>query len=216
MNSIILSASLLFLFNIYCTDRDASNPKNYFEGTVKYKGDFLRKTNKYDSTTLALIVGNFSTVYVKEGDYLVTIDNGLTTRTLYRKRENKFYRERFNSDTVYWTRCDTPAPKIVKFTKRSKAENVLGIDCDELKIYYDNRTVTYYYNSDTLRSNPDWFKGATAYNENFSAQEMKSVSLKTVIEYTDFTATQTAIRITNQKLNNTLFDIPKKPLVEDK
>lgn len=216
MNTFILSILLLLLSNLYCTDGKEVANQTYFEGSITYKGDFVKKTDKYDSTTLALIAGLTTTLFVKDGKYLTVVESGITTQLLYRKDENTFYRQRFNSDTVYYTRANQPGQKILRFTKTPKVERILGIDCDELKVYYENKTVTYYYNSDTLRSNPDWFKNTTGYNENFYSQEMKAVNLKSVIEYKDFIVTQTATEIKSRKLDNKLFDIPEKPMIEDK
>lgn len=199
---------------IYPSHCKAQNP-DYFEGTITYKGDFIRKTNKYDSIILKAFAGETSTIYVKEGNCLEIVDGGITTRLLYRKDMNRFYRERFNSDTVYWTRCDQPGQKILKLEKIPNVEKILGIDCDELKVYYENRTVTYYYNSNSLRTNPEWFKNSTSFNENIYSREMKSVNLKSIIEYKDFVIIQTAIKITRQVLDNSIFEILNKPLIED-
>ncbi len=215
MNRLRLSTFLLFFGSIACSnEHKPPNPK-YFEGTVTYKGDFIRKTDKYDSATLALLTVQTTTLYTKEGNYLVIVESGITTRLLYRNKENKVYRQRFNSDSVYWSRCDQPGQKILKIEKKSNVESILGIECDEFKVFYENRTVTCYYNPDTLKSNPDWYKNSTSYNENIYSSEMKSLNLKSVIEYKDFVIIQTAININGQKLDDTLFEIPKKPLVED-
>ena len=215
MNRLILSTFLLFFGSVSCSYEHIPHNPKYFEGTVTYKGDFTRKTEKYDSATLALLAGQTTTLYTKEGNYLVIVEGGITTRLLYRNKENKVYRQRLNSDSVYWSRCDQPGQKILKIEKKPNVESILGIECDEFKVSYENRTVTIYYNPDTLKSNPDWYKNSTSYNENIYSSEMKSLNLKTVIEYKDFVLTQTAIDINKHKLDDALFQIPKKPLVED-
>ena len=215
MNNIIFLGLIVLLSNTVKPKEHKSSNTNYFEGIILYKSDFIKKTNKFDSATLALISGRPNTFYTKEGNFLTTIENGITTRLLYRKDQNKFYREKFNSDSVYWTRCDQPGQKILKFTKTSKVEKILGIECDELKVYYENKTVSYYYNSDTLKLNPEWHKKFTFYNQNFYSQEMKSYYLKSVVELKDFISIETATKISAQKISDNVFKIPNKPLVED-
>ena len=166
MNYFLFTTFLVFLSNEYHSNAHKSFNTNYFEGTITYKGEFIRKTSKFDSTTLAFFAGESSTLYAKEGNFLMKVKRGFTVRFLYRKEENKFYREKFNSDSVYWTRCDQQGQKILKMTRRIKEEKILGIECDELKVYYENKTVSYYYNSDTLKANPAWFKYLTIDNEN--------------------------------------------------
>ena len=212
----ILILRLLALTIFFLRSNRDLNHVEYFEGTITYRGDFLRLTNKYDSIILKAFAGGTTTLYVKDGNYLTVADKGITTRSLYRKNENIYYRARFNSDTVFWTRCDQTGQKILKFTKRAKVERILGIDCDELKVYYQNKTVTYYYNSDTLKANPDWYKKSTSYHENFYSREMKAVNLKSIIEYKDFVIIQTAVEIKQEKLDVSLFEVPNKPLLEDK
>jgi len=214
MNPLILSVFLFFISNISSPNKSTSSEAHYFEGTVTYTGGFIRKTDKYDSTTLALLAGNETILFFREGNYLAEMDNSITTRLLYRKDENKIYRERFNSDSVYWTPCDEPGQKILKFTKNKNVEKILDIDCDELKIIYENRTTSYYYNADTLKINPVWSKNSISMNEDFIAREMKSISLKIVIEYHDFILTATAVKIVAKKIDNSIFDIPNKPLAK--
>ncbi|MEO7046138.1 MAG: hypothetical protein ABI091_12585 [Ferruginibacter sp.] len=214
MNNIIILSLIIILSNIAEPKEQKPSDTKYFEGIISYKSDFIKKTNKFDSATIALIAGRPNTFYTKEGNLLTTIENGITTRLLYRKDQNKFYREKFNSDSVYWTRCDQPGQKILKFTKISKVEKIMGIECDELKVYYENKTVSYYYNSDTLKLNPEWHKEFTFYNQDFYSQEMKSYYLKSVVELEDFISIETATKISTQKLSDNVFKIPNKPLVE--
>jgi len=215
MNSLLISSLILLFSSFLCSNEQNQTDFKYFEGTVVYETEFINKTNKYDSVTLAVIVGSSTTLFSKGGNFLTIIENGITTNLLYRKDENKLYREKFTSDSVYWTRCDQPGQKIMKFSITPKVENILGIDCDELKVYYENKTVSYYYNSDTLKINPNWHKNFTYYNEDFYSQKMKSISLKTKIDYEDFVFISTAVRFSYQNLDNKIFEIPKKPLVED-
>lgn len=216
MNILRILIFVAFFSNSSCSNKSTTDEFDYFEGIVTYKGDFIRKTDKYDSVTLASLAGGITILYAKEGNYLTEVSEGITTRMLYRKDENKAYRETFDSDSVYWGYCDGPRQNIINFAVKKNAEEILDIECDELKVFYKNRTVTYYYNSDTLKINPDWAKNSTSYNEDFYARQMKAIWLKIVIEYKDFVISNTAIKIVPQRITNSIFEIPNKPLVEEK
>ncbi|MDZ4759353.1 MAG: hypothetical protein SGJ10_14600 [Bacteroidota bacterium] len=107
--------------------------------------------------------------------------------------------------------------KILKFEIKPHSERILGIDCDELITYYENKTVSFYFNSDTLRINPNWYKNITALDKNINTQKMKAVYLKYKIEYTDFIASVAATSISRQMIDDKIFAVPKnKILIEHK
>ena len=188
----------------------------YFEGIVKYKQTFINKTNKYDSVTLSSLAGKSTNLYFKEGNFLITYDGCFTTRLLYREDKNKCYENRIQNDSTYWTNCDQPGQKILNYSITQKAKKVLGIECNELKVFYENRILCYYYNPDTLKINPEWHKQYTYYNENFFSEKMRSIYLELKIEYKDFIVTQTANSFYSKKLDESVFRIPNNPLVEYK
>jgi len=189
----------------------------YFEGKIIYKNQYIIKTNKIDSAYLDKIFGKTANLSFKEGNYLETYDGGFMLEQLYIKKDNRTYLKKNESDTLYWFDCNTPGDKIIRTEINLKKEIILGIECDELVTYYPNKTVSFYYNSDTLKINPDWYNNFTTSNKNLNTQKMKSVYLKYKIEYPDFIATVTAISIKTEKLDDKLFSIPKnKILIEDK
>jgi hypothetical protein len=202
---------------IACSPTKKTNDQVYFEGKILYKNEYIIKTNKVDSVYLDKIFGKTADLSFKEGNYLELYDGGFMLEQLYNKHDNKTYVKRNESDTLYWFDCGTQGQKMLKFEINPKRENILGIDCDELVTYYDNKTVSFYFNSDTLRINPEWYENFTTSNKNLNTQKMKAVYLKYKIEYADFIATVTATSITRQKIDDKSFSIPKnKILIEDK
>jgi hypothetical protein len=216
MSRLSIIGILLSVTSICCSTNHKSSKSKYFEGMLLLRHDFVDKTNKYDSVTLAVLAGKSSELYFKEGNFLTIIEGGITTRLLYRKDENKMYREKFTSDSAYWTNCNQPGEKYIKLLKTPKVEKILGIECDELKVVYENRTVSYFYNSDTLKVDPSWHADFTFYNENIYSREMKSLCLKTKIELKDFIIIETVTQIFSREIDDKQFNIPQKPLTEDK
>lgn len=211
--------SILFGFSVIvaCSSIMKPNDKDYFEGKIMYKNEYIIKTDKVDSTYLDKIFGKTANLSFKEGNYLELYDGGFMLEQLYNKHDNKTYYKKNQSDTLYWFDCGMPEQKILKFEINPKKEKILGIDCDELVTYYDNKTVSFYFNPDTLKINPDWYKNFTISNKNLNTQKMKAVYLKYKIEYADFIATVTATSIIRQKIDDELFSVPNnKILIEDK
>jgi hypothetical protein len=107
--------------------------------------------------------------------------------------------------------------KIIKFELNRNREKVLGINCDELIAYDDMKIMSYYFNSDTLRINPKWYKNYISFDRNIKAEKMKAICLKIKTEYPEFIFTTTAESISWQKIDDSVFSIPKhKVLIEDK
>ena len=209
----IILALILFLY-VSNTSGQASKNTELFEGWIMFKHSFVNKTNKYDSLLLSRIAGEVSMHFVKDGNSLTNIQNGITTSIWYIKDENKYYRQRFNSDTLFWESCVGMPPDVLEITKTANIVEILGIKCDELKIKYANRTTRYYYNSDTLKIDPEWKNNCNSFNEYYVARVLRSIALSTIIEYEDFSIHLTAVAIANEKLNNDVFNLPNKPILK--
>jgi hypothetical protein len=202
--------ALIFLF-------PATKPEanNYFEGKVVYKHSIIIKNKKVDSVALKEFVGSGSTLYFKEGNYLHTYDGGFFVRDIYRKDDNKGYFKTGPNDTSYWIDCGKRGDQIIKFAFTPKKEKILGIDCDELVIYYNDNIVTDYYNPDSLRINPDWFKNFKLDGQDQIDQKEKSIVLKHKTEYADFIIIKTAISYTREEVDGTIFKLsPGEILIE--
>jgi hypothetical protein len=205
---------LLFLS---CTSSSKLESNNFFEGRIIYKNEFIFKTNEIDTNSIIKFFGKTADLYFKEGNYVEKYDDGDMLEQLYRKQDNKIYIKRNQSDTLFWMNCGRPGKSILRFELNPTKETILGIVCDELITYYENKTVSFYFNSDTLKINPDWYSTFTLTNKNINTQKMKSIYLKYKIEYPNFIASVIATSISQQMLDSRLFTIPKnKILVEDK
>jgi hypothetical protein len=195
-----------------CTSR-TSTTKNYFEGKLTFKNTYIIKTNKVDSTELDKIFGKTAETLFKEGNFLEKYDGGFMLWQIYNKYDNKNYVNRNQLDTVYWFDCGQKPQKIIRSEINFKKEKILGIECDELITYYDDKIITYYFNPDTLKINPEWYKEHTYSNKDINAKKMKSIYLKYKIEYPDMIFIVTATSIEWQSINDTLFFLPKNTIL---
>ncbi|MEO6691910.1 MAG: hypothetical protein ABIO44_06180 [Saprospiraceae bacterium] len=202
---------------IACSSWTATTDNKYFEGKLTFKNTYIIKTDKVESAYLDKVFGKTAETFFKEGNYFEKYDGGFMLWQLYNRQNNKTYSSRNQTDTVYWFDCGQPGQKILRTEINPKKENILGIDCDELVIYYNSKTVSYYYNSDTLKVNPEWYKDFTYLNKNINTEKMKSIYLKYKLEYPDFIANVTATSISWQTIDNKIFSVPiDKILIEDK
>ena len=209
--------SCILLFFICCSWQKKNPGNNYFEGTISYKIDRIVKNSTADPTSLSDLFGTSSILFFKQGDFLEKYKGSLVTQELYKKQDNKMYFKRNYSNTFFWNDCGKPGDRILKFELNPKKEKILGIDCDELIIYYDDRIESDYYNADLFSINPDWFKNFILNGENEIDQKEQAVCLKHKIEYPGFIIVITATSFSRQKVNDNIFQIPPgEVLIENK
>jgi len=174
---------------------------------MKFKNEYRIKTDKVTPEYMDKIFGKTADLYFKEGNYLEIYDGGFMLEQLFRKSDNKYYIKKNASDSLFWYDCGKPGQKMLKSEINPKKETILGILCDEYITYYDNKTVTFYYNSDTLQIDPDWYSKFTLTNKNINAHRMKAMYLKFKIEYPDFLFIVTATSINPGIIEDKTFDI---------
>jgi hypothetical protein len=212
---------LIFLIGIFliiaaCVPSKKKNGNNYFEGEIRYKNEYIAKTGEADTAALVRELGAGTNYYFKEGNHFERYSNASAlTYKIYSKKTNKLYYIKENQgDTMHWIDCsDNVGGRMLKFELHLKAEKILGIECDELITYYDNRTVFDYFNSDKLRINPDWLSKFKVYDKGWVFQKMGALPLKHKIEYKTFIYSSTATAIKEQTINDSLFMIPKSKVL---
>jgi hypothetical protein len=208
---------LMSLFIICCSWRNKKENNNYFEGIITYRVDIEISNFLIDSTLIRKAVGSTSQLFFKEGNYIETNDGGQFSKTIYRKQDNKEFTEKTGTDTSIWTDCSRTGDKILKLELNPKKEKVLGIDCDELIIYYNNRTESDYYNSDSFHINPNWFTNYVKDGENEIDLKEQAVCLKHKVEYPGFTFILSATSFSRRELDDNIFRLPfNQVMVEGK
>jgi hypothetical protein len=209
---------LLFIYRVpSCSAQEKQTTPAFFEGQISYTITIERKTGKYDSLLLQRIIGSSSEFYYRKGDELTITPGVLSSWGLYRVSDNRAYTIRAGYDSLYWESYGGPGPKIINAVITPGKETVLGILCDELKVTFENKTITSYFNRDTLQIDPALHKAKTLTGDDFYAEKKKALSLKFIIDKPDYRVTYTVTKINSKKLGDKLFELPEGlPLVEFK
>jgi hypothetical protein len=223
MNAVDFS-KLFFLVAIFliigaCVPSKKNNGNNYFEGEINYKCEYTPKKSQADTAGLVERLGTGAGYCFKEGNHFETYSNSaaVLATEIYNRKTNKLYIDQHQKDTIHWVDCsDDGGGKMLRFELHPKAEKVLGIVCDELVTYYEHQTVYDYFNPETLRTNPDWFSKYKLFNRDWTQRKMASLFLKHKMEYRTFTMTITATAITEKKINDSLFLVPKNKVMINK
>ena len=216
MNRIItLTVSMVvLLFACSLTSTKSDNP--YFEGKISYDYDFIIKDTTRKTLFFKTLYPTKSVLTFKDGNSIEEYEGGESIYDLYIVNQNKFYTKRNPSDTLFWFDCGGPGEEILSMKVNSNNENILGIKCNELLITYKKKTVTYWYNQDTLKINPDWFKRLTYTNRDITSKKVGAICLKVKVEYPDYILMQTATSISIEKINSEVLTLPANAvLVKD-
>ena len=168
----------------------------------------MLKNAKVDSNRLKTVFGEGALLYFKEGCYYHHYYGGLMEFDFYRKYDNKLYAKYRGNDTLYWTDCGKLGSRIKGFSFSKGKETLLGVNCDELIIQYNDRVETHYYNAEFLLTNPIWFKQFTLNGENIIDEKERSIYLKGKSDYRDFLFIETAVQLHKVAVDSQLFEVP--------
>jgi len=206
---LLLSPLILFLFSFNL------NSQKYFEGTIKYKYDYIIKNDKLSIDRLKDFFGTSSEFYFKEGNFLERYDKGILKEQLYRMKDHRLYFRNKTSDTVNYSNTLLPGKQIIKTEINIDKDTVLGIICHELVIDYDDYKFSLYFNRD-YAIDPDWYVDYKRNGKDVYSRLIKSIYLKFKLEYKDFILIGTAAEINRKKLEDSVFDLKKQEVLVEK
>ena len=206
----IVGIALSFLF-IACSNKEDSF-NTYFEGKIVYQLSFIPKSPEVDTNLLRKKMGIFTTYYFKKGNYHQVDNNESLSEEYGFEKDNKIYSRNYRSDTLFWHDKTIPE-KISSYEKFNKVDRVLDISCDELVTKLDRREISYYYNRDTLKIDPRWFINFKYLTKDETSTIMGSLFLKCKLDYARITIILTAIAISPEKLDDSLFELPKNSII---
>jgi len=203
------SFALLLVVVLQCSGYS----QNYFEGRIVYTLEFKLKNSNLNPDMLKEYLGRGLTLLFKDGNYYNRFDGGIYEFQIYNKTDNRSYMKKRGSDTIYWSDCSLPGDKIQELKITGKKVTILGIECDQILVRYKEKSEVHYYNADSIPINPAWFKKFRRDDQYLVDEKQKSIDLKSEIEYEEFTAIQTAIKITREPLDENIFKLPANAIL---
>jgi hypothetical protein len=204
-----------FLLFLICCNNKTSTPK-YFEGKVVYQNSARSKDSNIKSEDIIRLSGNFSSFYFKNGNYKQLYDAQGLKEELYIQKSNTLYLSSNNTDTFSKHEASIPGDTIEQYILNKNKETILGISCDELIVRDKKKTMTYYFNSDSLKINPEWFSKYTELNKNFTTKKMGALFLKCKIELPELIFEITATKIVHERLDDAIFELPQNAIINDR
>ncbi len=209
----LLTMLILASFVMSCSD--LKNNQN-FEGILESKVTY---TSKLDGITAQEIFGKSEetdTTYIKDGFIKSNSNNDLISMRLWRYLDTmSYFFYRSSGDTLWFDRTDSYPYEIMESEIIQNADTILNYVCNALIIHNDrNQALTYYY-APELKLDPEYYVNFSNNSKYEIMKLIKSVYLGWKIESVSGIMEGRTIKLTHQKLDDKLFDIPKHKILKE-
>lgn len=180
----------------------------YFEGKVVYETAFKSKTADLTLEQITAEMGTKQEYYIKGGSYRSVMYGSDIEWALYVSSENRLYSKFADKDVLIWADAGSNSNKIKSIKINKSVTDILGYRCDEA-ILETNTGIEKYYFSSEIGIDPSLYVRHKLGNWYDLIKATRSLPLKSVIEYPQFTYISMATEITPRKLNQEDFELPK-------
>ncbi|MBC7425969.1 MAG: hypothetical protein H7321_05490 [Bacteroidia bacterium] len=213
-------STIIILF--ICGCNNGKNKK--FEGTVTYKVSVVGLTEdvEYNTFNKEKYGETMKLTINAEGDirrdYLKTGNHGYDY-FIYKQKENKCYAKFHGHDTIIYADCSDNS---LIFEKSDTLENEIinGKDC---KGFYvtgtevkggGKVTLSYFYPEDNEFIDPELYKNYHDYFNDLSAQKMKGLYYKLVMDFGDYMVAYEIKNIESKTIDKKVFELPQNVILK--
>ncbi|MBA3899992.1 MAG: hypothetical protein H0X62_07250 [Bacteroidetes bacterium] len=205
MKYLVFLTFSLFLFS--CTQ------SQQFEGKIVYKNSIKSKLPNMSDERFEEMMGINMEYRIKNGYYKSVTDGKLVQWQLYNHGKNRIYTKMSNSESVLWNDCAVMMDEVLKTEINKGVMEILGYECDELILTCKSGVQKYYYNP-VLAVNPDDYKNHHYANWSAFTEKSNSFPLKMIIENDQFVLTTIATKISPEKIDKKIFELPAGAVLE--
>lgn len=180
--------------------------KNYFEGKILYKYQYLNKEGKDITDRMKEVGGAEQHYFINARNYKSKNEKNQLTQ-LYNSTTNQYYfnvgleLEMVDAAKEFPKKND---PKLLK-----GKQTILDVPCSSLLVTSEVGSTTYFY-SKKIKVNPIPFSKHRFGNwNNYLKLTKGALPLKFVVVFDQYTLTATAVQVIRMKLNDEEFEIKK-------
>ena len=216
----ILKIGLLIVVGILITALNKN--EEYFEGEIHYDIEYNLKTDKTTLESLKLSTGSKMIMLFKNGDFYKKIynsNNKLIEERMLILKNNKYYRRRYDKDTITWfdiTKNDSPTTFKIKGTAKLLNQECTIVDSETNISYYNiHKTLKErYVYSNELKTNPKWYEKFKEGNFNEISEKLNCIVLELNSDIQYYDRILKAISINKRKISDEEFgfELKNKPL----
>lgn len=214
-------AFFLFLFSVV-------SKAQYFEGKIIYSVSYINtKTYKID-TLITRRFGDAETFYIKDGNYLIKSNGLLKEWILYKNSTNRIYEKYKNNDTIYSIDAgiyDNPIHykhHYKNVTSKKIEDPITGkfkmIELHDREYVFDTENgVEYFYYYKKNKINAKLFSQHKYQHWNDFVNLSNSVPYIWIFQIDGYTCEKSTYDdFISEKLDDSIFDLPKNLLIKEK
>lgn len=183
------------------------NIAQIFEGEIIYSNTIKSKIQQVTNEQWGAMMGSKQFFYIKGNHYKSESNGSMIQWQMYDPNSNKLYNKMSNSDVLLWNDASVRNEEIISSNIKPHAATILGYDCDELTFTCKSGIQKYYYSS-KLAADCNLYEKHVYGNWYDFLKLAKSMSLKSIIENSQFILEQEAIEIIPKKLEDSFFTLP--------
>jgi hypothetical protein len=210
MKSLLILLTLSTFVNSCSQKSKNNNYKKEFEGKIIYEVSVVSKVKTLSTEDLQKVYGTKMTKYFKEGNFKM-IYNGEDINTIYFiKSQNKEFDYRNGIDTLFLTSYDKEDRKLVNSIFDKSEKIILNRKC-KLLIHELESTKNYYWYDTSLYMNPENYKNSKYSFTDIYFKQTNAPWLKYKYEGENIIITYTAVEISEETVDDSLFQLPDLP-----
>lgn len=189
--------------------------ENNFEGELLYDFHFHDKTGKMSDFDSRRIMGNEQS-YLFKGNKYKSEMNGEMNFTQFYHGGDTLYFSMNNTNAIFYTNSSNPDDTVISFNIKKEGKIIGAYACDLLEIISDAGITSYYF-SNSLKTNPTFFKSHKKGLWSFFMEKTNGcLPVKIIADYKGSKTEILLKRVERRIVDNLYFEIPKGlPIIED-
>lgn len=156
-------------------------------------------------------LGDTSISYLKKGNYRIEYPHSRVDKVIYLYEKAEYYAMFKNYDTIFVQNYKVPSSPIKTYGKIDTTIKILGYNCFGYKVTTNSNSIFYFY-TDALFLNSKYFKDHNESGYNYYAKDTKAIYLKLILSLATYDIVFTAVKVTEEKIEEEIFVIPLRPL----
>ena len=186
-----------------------------FEGKIIYKVEYQNNKTQARDVKLEEEQGTQEEFFIKNGDYLIRSSGTINEWKLYKSHTNFIYEKHRHNDTLYVTNAEINTDTVHKINYLKKYNEKDTLKLEEYLFHCSSGSQYFYFNK-KYKMDASHFDKHSVNHLNLFLKKSASVPLIQVYETHTTTYEKIAEKIEPQKLDASLFLVPKQLIIKMK
>tara|TARA_R110000787_G_scaffold127817_2_gene239279 strand:+ start:4837 stop:5478 length:642 start_codon:yes stop_codon:yes gene_type:complete len=185
-----------------------------FEGTIKFKFEYLDKTGELSDDQAKQYMGTEQLYYLKKEKYKSVLNGLLNMKTFYNGNDTIFMKMSGTESLLYDLITREDEEKIISHEFTDVTEKIAGLNC-KLVIVKTNKGIHKYYYTEKVKINLEYYKNHKMGNWNYFLKITNGcVSIRHESDLKDSYQKIEVITIIKEPIDDEIFERPNLPIIK--